>query len=188
MGERRRMKKKRAKPRYPNTLLVVGAAILVAGGVLLLWNLGYLPQPGKLWPVPLIFVGLFFLYLAFPRRGSEKWIIPGMVLSLGGLVMLLLNTVLKEESLGRIWPSFMLITGLSLIPYAYKKHGAARTAIIIPAIFIAALALVFFPFSLRKTAGGFVAFVRQWWPLIPVVLGIALLFSFFSTRRPNSKV
>ncbi len=178
--------KKRPKPRYPNKLLVAGVAILVAGGVLLLWNLGYLPQLGKLWPVPVMFGGLFLLYLAYPRGGSEKWIIPGMVLSFGGLVMLLLNTVLKEESLGRIWPSFMLITGLSLIPYAYKKHGAARTAIIIPAIFIAAMAIVFFPFSLHP--GGFKAFVLQWWPLIPVILGIALVVSFFSTRRPNSKV
>jgi len=180
--------KKRPVPRYPNKLLVAGVAVLVAGGVILLWNLGYLPQPGKLWPVPVILAGLVFLYMAWPRGHSDRWIIPGMVLTLGGLVFLLVNTVLNEESLARVWPAFMLVTGISLVPYGYRKKGSARTAIVIPAVFISFLALVFFLFSLRRTGGGFVAFVRQWWPMILVVLGIALIVSFFSTRRPSSKV
>ena len=53
-----RMKKKRT-PRYPNKLLIAGVVVLVAGGLLLLWNLGYLPQLGKLWPVPVIIVGWY---------------------------------------------------------------------------------------------------------------------------------
>ena len=180
--------KRRPLPRYPNKLLVTGVAVVLAGGVFLLWNLGYLPHPGRLWPVPVILVGLFFLYMAWPRRHSDSWIIPGMVLTLGGVVFLLMNTVLNEESLARIWPAFMLVTGISLIPYGYRKKGSARIAIVIPAIFISFLALLFFPFSLRRAGGGFVAFVQQWWPLILVILGIALIISFFSTRRPSNKV
>ncbi len=57
----------------------------LSGGVLLLWNFGYLPQPGQLWPVPVILVGLVFLYMAWPRGQSDRWIIPGMVLTLGGM-------------------------------------------------------------------------------------------------------
>ncbi len=182
------MKKKRPAPRYPNKLLVAGVAVLVAGSVILLWNLGYLPQPGQLWPVPVIIVGLFFLYMAWPRGHSDRWIIPGMVLTLGGVVFLLVNTVLNEESLPRIWPLFMLVTGVSLIPYGYRKKGSARTAIVIPGLFISLLALLFFPSSLRRTGGGFVAFVQQWWPMILMILGIVLIVSFFSTRRPSNKV
>ena len=178
----------RTRPRYPNKLLVTGVAVLLAGGVLLLWNLGYLPQPGRLWPAPVILAGLFFLYMAWPRGRSDQWIIPGMVLTLGGVVFLLVNTVLSSQSLGRIWPAFMLVTGLSLVPYGFRKRGSARIAIIIPAVFISFLAVVFFPFSLRRTEGGFIAFVQEWWPMILVVLGIALIVSFFSTRRPSSKV
>jgi hypothetical protein len=180
--------KQTKKPRYPNKLLVGGVAIFLVGGVLLLWNLGYLPQPGKMWPVPVILVGLFFLYMAWPRGRSDQWIIPGMVLTLGGTVFLLVNTVLSAQSLERIWPAFMLVTGLSLVPYGYRKRGSARTAIIIPALFISFLALVFFPFSLHRSGGGFAAFVRQWWPIILVILGIALVVSFFSARRPSNKV
>jgi hypothetical protein len=179
---------KRKKPRYPNKLLVAGVAVVVAGGVLLLWNLDYLPQPGRLWPVPVIIVGLFFLYMAWPQRRSDRWIIPGMVLTLGGVVFLLVNTVLSEQSLARIWPAFMVVTGVSLVPYGFRKKGSARTAIVVPGIFIFSLALLFFPFSLRHEGGGFAAFVQHWWPLILVIIGLALIISFFSTRRPNSKV
>jgi type II secretory pathway component PulF len=47
---------------------------------------------------------------------------------------------------------------------------------------------VFFPFSLHHTEGGFAAFVRQWWPMIFVILGLLLIASFFTLRRPSSKV
>ncbi len=167
-------------------LLILGAGILVAGGVLLLWTLGYIPQFGPLWPLPVMLGGLVLLYLAYPRGWSERWIIPGMVLSLGGLVLLLVNTVLKQEGLARVWPLFMLVTGLSLIPYGFKKKAGARVAILVPAVFLAALSLVFLGFSLRP-GGGFTAFVGQWWPVILMMLGLALLVSFFTTRRPNSK-
>ena len=176
------------RPRYPNKFLVLGVAGLVSGGVLLLWNFGYLPQPGRLWPVPVLVAGLFFLYMAWPRRQSDRWIIPGMVLTLGGLTFLLANTVLAGESLQRIWPIFMLITGISLIPYGLRKKDSARPAVIVPAAFISILALFFLPFSLHRQDGGLVAFVRQWWPIILVALGIALIVSFFTSRRPSNKV
>lgn len=175
----------RPRTRY-SMLLIIGAAVLLAGGVLLLWTLGYIRQASPVWPVPLMIGGLVLLYLSYRRGWAERWIIPGMVLSLGGLVLLLMNTVLRQEGLARVWPLFMLVTGLSLIPYGFRKKGGARVAIIVPAVFLSALSLVFLGFSLRA-GGGFTAFVAQWWPMILVMLGLALLVSFFTTRRPNSK-
>lgn len=183
------MKKASARSsRYPNLLLVTGVVIGLAGSLLMLWNLGYLPQASLLWPVAFILTGLVFLYLAWPRRKSDRWIIPGMVFTLGGIVFLLMNTVLRGQELARIWPVFMLVTGISLIPYGLRRRGSARTAIVIPGLFISALALLFLPFSLNGTGGELSSFVRQWWPLVLVVLGVGLIVSFFSTRRPNKKV
>ncbi len=178
----------RAKPHYPNMFLVIGVAALLVGGVLLLWNLGYLSHLSRLWPVLLILVGLVFLYMAWPRKHSDNWIIPGMVLTLGGIVILLATTVLAPDSLTRIWPLFVLVTSLSLVPFGLRKRGSARTAIIVPAVFLFLLGLALLPFSIHREEGGLTSFVRQWWPMILVVLGITLIVSFFSTRRPSSKV
>jgi len=173
---------------YPNLLLVTGVIVVLAGGLLMLWNFSYLPGAGALWPVPAIVVGLIFLYLAWPRKRSDRWIIPGMVLTLGGIVFLLMNTVLHGQNLARIWPAFMLVTGISFVPYGLRRHGSARTVIVVPGLFLSLLAILFLPFSLHHTEGGLAAFVRQWWPMILVVLGAALIVSFFSTRRPSKKV
>jgi hypothetical protein len=169
-------------------LLVTGVAVALAGSILMLWNMGYLPQLGTLWPVLVILLGLVFLYLAWPRQRSDRWIIPGMVLTLAGVVLLLMNTVLQPQSLVRIWPLFMLVTGVSLVPYGLRKHGSARTAILVPGLFISLLSLLFLPFSLHRSDGGFAAFVRQWWPMILVIIGAVLVVSFFTMRRPSSKV
>ena len=182
------MKHTSSTPRYPNLLLVTGVVVGLAGGLLTLWNLGYLPRASRLWPVVLILAGLVFLYLAWPRRKSDRWIIPGMVLTLGGVVLLLENTVLSGQDLARIWPAFMLVTGISLVPYGLRRQRSARTAIVVPGLFISALALLFLPFSLNGTGGELASFVRQWWPLVLVILGVGLVVSFFSTRRPNKKV
>jgi hypothetical protein len=179
---------KRTRAFSPHAFLLFGAGVFVAGAILLLWTLGVLTPLDRLWPLPVLVAGMIFLYLAYVRGRSDRYIIPGMIMTLGGLFFLLLLTVLEEKSLARYWPAFVLITGLSLIPYGYRRRAASRTAIIIPALFISALSLVFFPFSLGKTGITFREFVVAWWPLVLIVLGLALIVSYFSGRKPNSKV
>ena len=179
---------KRPTTRYPNKLLVIGAAALVAGAVLLMANLGSFPLPASLWPLALIAVGLVFLYLAYIRGRSSRYILPGMLLTLGGLFFLLVETVIGWEALDRAWPAFVLITGLSLLAWGLRLKPKARTAIIVPGLFIAALGVLLFPFSLQRQRGTFAAFVGRWWPLVLVVIGLVLVASFFSTRKPNRKV
>jgi len=181
------MKKKRA-PRYPNKLLVIGAAAFVAGAALLMVNLGTFTLPASLWPLAPLAAGLVLLYLAYVRRRSARYVLPGMLLTLGGLFFLLVETVLGWDALERAWPAFVLITGLSLLAWGLRLKPKARTAIIVPALFIAALGLLLFPFSLQRQRGTFAAFVGRWWPLVLVVIGLVLVASFFSTRKPNRKV
>ena len=182
------MKRAPRQPRYPNKLLVIGAATLVAGGVLLMLNLGSFTVPASLWPLAPLAAGLAFLYLAYVRGRSARYILPGMLLTLGALFFLLVETVLGWDSFEKFWPAFMLITGLSFLAWGLHLKPKARTAIVVPGLFIAALGLLLFPFSLQREPGGFAAFVSRWWPLVLVVIGLVLLASFFSTRRPNRKV
>ena len=180
--------KKRAAPRYPNKLLVIGTVAFVAGGALLMLNLGSFTLPVSLWPLALIAAGLVFLYLAYVRGRSARYILPGMLLTLGGLFCLFVETVLGWGALARVWPAFMLITGLSLLAWGMRLKPKARTAIIVPGLFIAALGLLLFPFSMLRQRGGLAAFVGRWWPLVLVAIGLVLVASFFSIRRPNRKV
>jgi hypothetical protein len=174
--------------RFPNKLLVLGAAFLLFGVVLLLWSTGRLPSLGSLWPVLLIVPGLVFLYLVFLRGARERYILPGMLLTLGGTFLLLVTTTIHIWSLAKTWPVFMAITGVSLFAYGMSKHGNARVAMIIPAISIVALAGVFLPFSLELVDVSFDHFVSTWWPTLFILVGVVLTVSHFvRTRRRKTE-
>ena len=179
---------KRTTPRYPNKLLVIGVAAFVVGAVLLMANLGSFVLPAGIWPLLPLAAGLVFLYLAYVRGRSSRYILPGMLLTLGSLFVLLVETVLGWDTLERTWPVFMVITGLSMLAWGLRLRPRARTAIIVPGLFIAALGLLLLPFSLQRHPGGLAAFVGRWWPLVLVVIGLVLIASFLSTRKPNRKV
>jgi hypothetical protein len=176
------------EPKFPNKTLIIGVCCLLAGGLALLSTLGFLPSPGNLWPLPLIIVGMGILYSVFLKGKKDIYILPGMFLSLGGILALLLNTLISETSLVKIWPAFMLVTGLCLIPYALRKKHRYRMAVLISAFSIIALSCLFLPFSLGIASMSFTEFVLTWWPVLPIVLGVFLLiyYSYSSHKRKKT--
>jgi hypothetical protein len=177
------------KPRFPNKNLIFGIILILAGSILLLWQLGFLPSLGNLWPLPILIFGLLFLYMVFVNGKSPKYLLPGMFLSLIGTFFILMNTIITENNLERIWPAFMLITGLSIIPYGlYKKSRKARITIIIPVFAIILLSIVFFMFSMDLIDENFIDFSLKWWPVTIVFTGSLLIVLYFIKKnktRPN---
>jgi hypothetical protein len=179
------MKRLRTPPRYPNKYLVVGIMAFLVGGVLLLWNLGYLPGLGHLWPLAPLLLGLFTLYRVYLKGARDRYLLPGMLLALCGLQFLLLDTVFQTTPLARVWPSFMFVAGISLVPFAMRRKGNARVALLVPALFIAGLSVLFFPFSLGRMGVSLRVFVGRWWPMILVVVGVSLVIAFFFKKRTS---
>ncbi|MBN1410786.1 MAG: hypothetical protein JW969_08065 [Spirochaetales bacterium] len=173
------------EPKFPNKILVIGVIFVLAGGSAMLWTLGLLPSLGDLWPLPLILLGMYILYSVFLRGKKDFYILPGMVLTLGGILFLLLNTVITEKNLSKIWPAFMLVTGLCLIPYALRKKARYRIAVLIPAISIIILSCIFLPFSLGIAPFSFTEFVLTWWPVLILVVGgfLIVYYSYSKQRR-----
>ena len=84
-----------------------------------------------------------------------------------------------------IWPVFMAITGLSLIPYALKRRRRHRIDLLISSIFIVLLSLMFLPFSLKRTSITFFQFVLKWWPLLLIIAGLSLIISLIIRKKPT---
>lgn len=177
--------KKTRSIQFPLKMLIAGISLIIIGGLLLLWNLGYLPFLGLLWPLPFMIVGIFLLYQVFGKKKGDWYIFPGMIFLLGGLFFLLLNTIIQRSSLIMIWPVFMTITGLSLIPYALKRRRRHRIDLLISSIFIVLLSLMFLPFSLKRTSITFFQFVLKWWPLLLIIAGLSLIISLIIRKKPT---
>ena len=169
-------------PRFPNKMLILGVGLLIAGGVLLIWRLDRISSLGALWPLPFILFGLVLLYLVFIRGYTRMYVPPGMLALLGGVFFLLRNTVLPNVQLEKIWPVFMIIGGLSILPFAHKKSQSAKLAIIVPTVAIIGLAVIFLPFSLGVIEADFTHFVLRWWPAILLLVGALLVISYTIRR------
>jgi len=163
------------EPRFPNKLLFFGVLFILIGVLLQLWTTGYLPGFIDLWPVIFIILGFIAMYYVWVQDASEHYIFIGMFFILGGSYFLLINTVLSEGGIEQYWPFFMAITGISIIPYAMRKQGRQRMALIIPGVSITLLGLIFLIFSLDLVEISFRKFVIIWWPAFIILFGVILL-------------
>lgn len=164
-------------------VLIIGVLLILAGGLLMLWTFGYLPRFTALWPVFFILLGLFFLYLVFFRNASETYTFPGMLMSLGGLYSLLGSSFMSAGYLLQIWPVFMAIAGVSIIPYALLKQGHARIALLVSGVAIVFLSVIFLFFSLHLITERFSHAAYLAWPVLLVILGLVFLLGHFARRK-----
>ena len=178
------------QPRFPHKYLILGIFLLLIGSLLLLWQLGFLPSLGNLRSIPFLLIGLFILYLVIIKGMSPKYLLAGMFITLISTFFLLLDTVLPIKSLSKIWPVFMFITGISILPYSFfKKTRRARIAIITPALTIILLSIFFFMFSLGILNDSFIDVALTWWPILIVITGSSFILYYFTKNfeKTNNK-
>ena len=175
------------KEKLPVKLLISGTIFIMTGCLLLLWTSASLTYTKLLWPLFLMLPGLGFLYRGLIRNGSEKHTIPGTFLTLAGIYFFLVNTVLPKNEIERIWPIFMLITGISMVPYGIGRKNRARIKILVPAGAIITMSLFFLPFSLRLLSVRFMNFTTRWWPVLLIILGFIFLTIFFTKLHIRGK-
>ena len=162
------------QPRFPNKYVIMGVTLLVGGLLLLLWTVGNLETVANLWPLLLFVEGLVLLYFRVFRSGPDSYLFLGIALLLSGLLLVISRTVVQLELIA-IWPFFMTICGVSLLVYGLRKSGYTRLSLTVPGAATLLLSFLFLPFSLGIIKRPFADVVSEWWPLILVVLGIALL-------------
>lgn len=160
--------------RFPNKLVIIGVFFVLVGAVLLLWTAGSLHRFANLWPLLPLLVGLVLLYFRVFRSGPDYYVFLATSLMLAGVLFLLTNTAIPVE-LGRIWPLFMTIIGVALLLYGLRKSGSSRVTFVVPGAAMALLSLIFLPFSLDLVTVEFASFVAVWWPVLLIVMGIALV-------------
>jgi hypothetical protein len=165
---------------FPARLLIIGTIFILGGSLLLLWTSASITYTELLWPLFLILPGLGFLYKAFVRNGTESHTIPGTFFTLLGIYFLLSNTVLPENELEKIWPIFMFITGISMLPYGIGKKRGIKVKILVPAGAIITMSLFFLPFTLKLLTIRFISFVTRWWPVLFIILGLIFLTIYYT--------
>ena len=169
--------------RFPHKLLVGSVFFFLVGVGALLVTTGLLPRYGDLWPIPLALVGLFFLYLVGVKQAYFGYVVPGVLLTLGGVLLTLHAAFFPLVPLDRFWPLFMTIAGISLISYGRRLEGNRRVAVVVPGVVIVILSFIFLPFSFELITQKFAAVVSTWWPVLFLLLSVALFGEYLRKKR-----
>jgi hypothetical protein len=169
-------------PRFPNKLAIMGVSFILIGGVLLLWTAGYLQRLAVLWPIAPVLIGLVLLYVRLARSGPDYYIFLGTSLLLTGLLLLLTGTV-APIALARIWPVFLTVIGVALLFYGFRKSKASRVTLTIPGGAMVLLSALFLPFSLDLVTADFAESVAVWWPILLVIVGLALIIMHLRRQK-----
>ena len=128
-------------------------------------------------------VGLFFLYLVVVKQAYFGYVVPGVLLTLGGVLLTLHAAFFPRVPLDRFWPLFMTIAGISLISYGRRLETNRRVAVVVPGTVIVILSFLFLPFSLELITQKFAEVVSTWWPVLFLVLSAALFGEYLRKKR-----
>lgn len=158
--------------------ILFGGVLVVIGVGLVSFTAFRLPIASAFWPPLLVMLGAFMTWRVFQHDDREIFLFGGVLLIQVG-VLGLINGWFPFVDIGRVWPLFMLMIGVTLLPYGYRKRRSNKYVFIIPGASIVLLSLGFLPFSLGLVKVGLRRFVLEWWPLAIVFLGLLILLSHF---------
>jgi len=164
--------------------LVSGVVLTVLGILLLFWTQNVIDGLVRWWPLVITVCGVWALFKAFFRQARPSVLLGGLLLFLTGTFMLVLNTLVPPPlGLQQLWPVFMGIVGVSLIPYGARYRRAVRVSLVVPGLILIVLMGVFLLFSLSIVKQSFAEFVIGWWPLVLVFMGITLVASGWAGKK-----
>ncbi|MEI8096108.1 MAG: hypothetical protein WCG80_18000 [Spirochaetales bacterium] len=159
--------------------LISGLVLTGGGAVLLFITQNVLESVVKWSPTALVLLGAYFLYRVIFLKARPGYLFSGLILVLGGTFTLLLSTGILPEgfSLKELWPVYMGIIGVSLLPYGARYRRTIRVSLFIPGLFLIFLCVAFLLFSLSVVKESLAEFVGRWWPLLLIFMGLTLLAS-----------
>ena len=162
--------------------LFLGLSLVFLGAALLLHTNGVLSTGQMLFPVLLTLGGVYLLYRAFFLGAAESSVFLGTFATLSGVFFVLYRSTFSAVELQRIWPVFMLFGAVALLAYGFVKGQEYRLVLGVPAGFLAFLSIIFLLFSLNIVQTSFIRFVITWWPMLLVIVGIAMVWSHYRRR------
>lgn len=167
--------------------------LIVVGAFFLLTNLNVLPRVsiGQLWPAFPALLGIaLWLQFFLGRPRDPGLVFGGTIFLLTGLFFFLFTLNLTLPLLGRItwgdmarlWPAFPSIVGIAFA-LQWIVGGLRQPGLLAPAMILLLVGLGGFAFTLA----GFPMFqvVFDYWPVLLIVLGVAILARSFVRQRSS---
>ncbi len=154
---------------------MIGIALFIVGGTLLLVTTGIMTVGAIILPVLFLVVGVALFWRAFlPARGDGN-VFTGTFLVLTGGFSLLWESALPGVDIVTVWPVFMTITGVALAAYGIRKGNDYRFTLVTPGVALVILSIVFLLFSTNVIEVSLSRVASIWWPSVIILTGVFVL-------------
>lgn len=172
-GERRRPATESRDLHMNKKSTVLGVIIIAIGVLLLLGRFGVFNSgAANLWPVFLLFPGLFFHYLRFGQGVHAGVLVPGGILTTYAIMFFACN-LFGWHLMAYLWPGFILGVAVGLFE-AYFFDPDKPKGLLVASGVLATIAAVFFGFALVATGGVYLIAVAM------ILIGLVMIL-----RRPR---
>ncbi len=170
-----------------NCILFIGLFLIILGLVIFIKNFFVNKEIKVMACVINLIVAEICFFVCFGFLKLPSLIYFGTFFVLNGILSFFVESAHFAITLLELWPIVIINTGLSFIPYQIFRFKKLKSIFLFPAILFVCLGIVFLLFSLKLIPISFSAFIRLWWPLIFVVVGIALIITFVVLKTSRGK-
>jgi len=167
--------------------LITGIALVAVGIIFMLNSLDLIRGIDELWPLFMILIGLAFLIGFYLRRGNPGMLFVGLLITLNGLFFLLWNfgyTGLYD--MGELWPTFMLIPGISFIIMALVSREERKA--LIPGFILVIVAAIFYLDTLSGISPRTLRLAARLWPLVLILVGAKMILKHRKTGSGETRL
>jgi hypothetical protein len=164
-------------------VFIIGLFLMILGSVFLLSSLVETSRFFILVSVFFIILGLGCAALAIKLNTRSLSLFFAVFFMQTGFFLLLSALSLFPFSFAQAWPLLSVFSGVALFPAGWRRYGAFRSHYVVPSIAFVVLGSVLMVFSLDLVSFSFAQFMKNWWPLLVVLAGLALVFISLGTNN-----
>jgi len=157
------------------------ASVCVAMGMgFLLLTTGLVRNAVMLWPIGPGLASAFMLYAVLRKNGQKKVVFLSLLVFLYSALMLLVYA--SPLTLRSMWPMFVVVTGIAVLPAGFLRYKRLRPVFFVPGSAFLILGALFSVFSFGFSSLSFRTFVTIWWPGFIMAGGLFLFVIYFVNK------
>ena len=159
---------------------MLASACVVIGIAFLFMTTGLAPRLRSLWPLIPAFLAVCSLYLIILKNLRKKFLFVSLLILLCAIILQLI--ILVPLPVRKVWPLFVLASGLSVLPAGYLRYKRLHPVYFVPGTAFLILGTLFSIFSFGQNSVSFRSFLAVWWPAFIMAAGIFLYMIYIVNK------
>jgi hypothetical protein len=170
---------RRAAARF---VFIIGFLLMFLGSAFIIESLMNISRVSILVSFLLLILGISCAAFAIQLNWRSLYLFFAALFLQAGLVLFLYTIHIIPIKLIDAWPLLSVFAGIALIPAGWHRYGVVKVTYIVPSVAFILMGGAVMMFALGLVPFSLMQFVIDWWPLLVVLAGLALVLTSLATK------